>query len=55
MLRNDGHFRLRIPDAEKVFIRQAAARNLRSITSEIIATIRDRMEREAAAKASAQP
>ncbi|MEH6721685.1 MAG: Arc family DNA-binding protein [Aurantimonas endophytica] len=44
MSRDDTHFRLRLPEEEKAFIREQASRNLRSMTAEIIFTIRDRMQ-----------
>lgn len=46
MSRLDTQFKLRLPDAEKEFIRGVAQRNCRSMTGEIVAMIRERMARE---------
>ncbi|MCO5072129.1 MAG: Arc family DNA-binding protein [Rhizobiaceae bacterium] len=43
MARDDGHFRLRIPDDVKDWIRGTAARNMRSMTAEINYALRERM------------
>lgn len=44
MSREDSHFRLRLPEAERQFIREEAKRNSRSMTGEIIQAIRARMQ-----------
>lgn len=44
MSREDTHFRLRLPEAEKAFVREEAKRNSRSMTGEIIQAIRARMQ-----------
>lgn len=44
MARTDSHFRLRLPPVERAFIEREAEKNMRSMTSEIVLSIRIRME-----------
>ncbi|WP_454917304.1 Arc family DNA-binding protein [Xanthobacter sediminis] len=44
MSRLDSHFRLRLPEAERAFIKMEAEKNSRSMTGEIIQAIRSRMQ-----------
>ena len=43
MARDDGYFRLRIPDDLKAKVAEAAAANHRSMTAEIVFALRERM------------
>lgn len=49
MSRNDSHFRLRLPEAERAFVKREAEKNSRSMTGEIIQAIRARMQAAAGA------
>lgn len=42
MAREDTHFRLRLPEDLKAFVRDSASRNQRSMTGEIIFALRER-------------
>lgn len=44
MSRADSHFRLRLPEPERAFVKQEAQKNSRSMTGEIIQAIRARMQ-----------
>jgi hypothetical protein len=48
MAREDAHFRLRIPSELRKWVEEQSARNLRSMTSEIVLAIREKAERMAA-------
>lgn len=50
MSRMDKHFRLRLPEAERAFIKLEAEKNSRSMTGEIIQAIRARMQAATGAK-----
>ncbi|MEN6631787.1 MAG: Arc family DNA-binding protein [Candidatus Polarisedimenticolia bacterium] len=50
MARIDGHFRLRLPDDVKEWVRRNAERNMRSMTAEINFALRERMEAATGAK-----
>ena len=43
MAREDGHFRLRIPNDVKSWVRANAEKNMRSLTAEIVFTLREKM------------
>ncbi|WP_323012889.1 Arc family DNA-binding protein [Devosia sp.] len=47
MSRDDGHFRLRIPNDVKRWVKASAEQNMRSITAEIIFTLKEKMEKAA--------
>lgn len=44
MTRDDSHFRLRIPEDVKQWIKVSAERNMRSMTAEINFALRERMQ-----------